>query len=862
MKQHQIIFVQASAGAGKTYNLAKRYIELLFKCNHINIKNIIALTFTNKAAKEMKYRIIKYLKQSILCKNTGTLFKEFNLTKKEIIIKSSELLENIFEFYDNFNISTIDSFKNRILKTCAVSIGLSPIFSVEQDYSKNLLIALDSFLQKVFSSKSLQHSIFKQYLSQYLIKNSSWFPKYQIYNKIERVFNKTSNTGKELTFSKNSDFAKELNLRADVILVKLNKFSKLTAEIKMKNNYKVNIDKVLRYGIDNLIKIKIPKILTCKTILLNKQSKFDNIVTTLWKNINNDIESFCNFYMKHYYDIYANIYTNVIKEFDKQAKQNNIVFLNEINKKTSDFFSSNNITVPEMYYRLSAIYKHFLIDEFQDTSFIQWLGIKKFVEEALATNGTLFYVGDQKQSIYNFRGVNTNIFNVIKKDFSNFPVNKKYIKINFRSGKAIVNFNNVIFSANNIKRFLNIFCNQKYQNSIDYVKFINNYKIPKQTTTKEQHFGYINIKVLDANSKNILDQIKFTFITYITQIIKRFNPQDITVLCRKNKEIEVLSSWLIDNKFEIESNQSLNIKYNNVIKQIISLLTFINCPLNNLSFASFIIGEIFSKITNINKIKFEQFIFKLNYKQENKFIYQSFKVKYKKLWNIYFKNFFVQSTQYSIYDLTITIIDKFKIIENFPDSKVFIMCFLEFINSFENKNFGLRNFLEYFNSLQENDSSLFVKGYFNKGIKIMTIHKAKGLQFPVVVIPFLKLSVQKGIQSPYLYYYKNKMSLFNVNKNIATFSKQANKLYIKERLNLLQTELNILYVSMTRAIYELYGIVPNKKNNLYSSFMPKAFNNNNFIAGHQEIYYKKVFNENIILDNCKKGYKTIQWHFK
>jgi ATP-dependent exoDNAse (exonuclease V) beta subunit len=864
MHQKKICFVQASAGAGKTYTLAKRYIELLFKHNNTDIKNIVALTFTNKAAKEMKHRVISYLKQSVLHinTNTNTFFKEFKLTNKEIIIRSSNLLRHIFEYYENFNISTIDSFKNHILKACAINIGLSPDFSIEKDYSKNLFFALDKFLQQAILSKNLQHTILKQYLSQYLIKSHSWFPKYKIYNEIEKVFNKSSSIGVNFTFSQKPYFTRKLNLKATKIIVKLSDFSKLLMKANIHNTYRKNINKVLQYGPDTLSKMNIPQIFACKDILLKQQSKFGCEITEFWKVICKDIENFCNFYMKHYYDIYANIYSNIIKEFNKQAKQNNIVFLSELNKKIVGFLNKQNIPFSEMYYRLSATYKHFLIDEFQDTSLIQWLGIKKFVEEGLAIDGTLLYVGDQKQSIYTFRGVNTNIFNVIQNDFANLPITKQHLAINFRSGKAIVNFNNSIFSKKNIQRFLNTNFNQDQQHSVEYIKFLDNYNISEQLTIKNQHLGYINIKIVNTNKKNILSQIKKILITYITQLTKRFESKDITILCRKNKEVEIISSWLIESNFEIESNQSLNIKHNNIIKQIISLLTFINCPLDNLSFASFIIGNIFSKITQITSSKFEQFIFQANSVQNNKFTYQLFKDKYNSLWNTYFHNFFIYSTEFSIYDLNISIIEKFKIIENFPNSKAFIMCFLELINSFEQTQYGLRKFLEYFNSLQDTDSLLFVKGLFSNGIKIMTIHKAKGLQFPVVIIPFLKLFIQRGIQNPYLYYYKNKIRLFNVNKNIAKFSQKANKLYTQERFNLLQTELNILYVSMTRAIYELYGIVPNQKSKPYNNLIPKLFDCYNFINGYQDIYNSQTIDTNIILDNCQDGYKTVKWNFK
>ena len=150
MNKSQIISVQASAGSGKTYNLAKRYLYLLLDSgSHTSIKNVIAVTFTNKAAVEMKYRVMSYLKKAALSLDTGNFFDDLKLSKNEIADKSSVVLKEILESYDNFNISTIDSFKNHILKSCAISVDLSPNFTVERDYSGNLLFSLEIFLQKV-----------------------------------------------------------------------------------------------------------------------------------------------------------------------------------------------------------------------------------------------------------------------------------------------------------------------------------------------------------------------------------------------------------------------------------------------------------------------------------------------------------------------------------------------------------------------------------------------------------------------------------------------------------------------------------------------------------------------------------------
>ena len=336
--------------------------------------------------------------------------------------------------------------------------------------------------------------------------------------------------------------------------------------------------------------------------------------------------------MENYYGVYSYIYSEVALEFDGQSKKDDVVFLNEINKKTIGFFEKNNAVMPEVYYRLSEKYKHFLIDEFQDTSLVQWLGIKRFLEESLAEGGTFFYVGDVKQAIYAFRGGNPEIFDTVSKEFPSADVDKRYLKHNFRSGKTIVDFNNNIFSKENIERFLNEFYDEKSIER-DFSKFIETYSFPKQETPEEHNYGYVEIDLIDKTCKDVEEEIKQRFINCIFQISKRFKSGDIAVLCRTNDEIFTVSSWLLENGLDVESSQTLNIRNKSVVKQIVSLLMFIDSPIDALSFSSFVIGDVFGKAAGVESGEFEKFVFVYNKGNKNGTFYKTFREAYESLWN-------------------------------------------------------------------------------------------------------------------------------------------------------------------------------------------------------------------------------------
>jgi len=856
MDGSQIISVQASAGSGKTYSLAKRYIYLLLSSGDgIGIKNIIAVTFTNKAAVEMKYRVISYLKKAALSLDTGGFFDGLKLTESEISEKSAAVLKDILESYDNFNISTIDSFKNHILKSCALSIGISPNFVIERDYSAALLFSLEVFLRNAQTSENLKN-IVRRYLLQYSVRDLDWFPKNNIYNEIEKVFKKSGNTGKDILSGGGVSFGNEISSRSRAVFKKIEEFAKLLPSLCINKHCSNAVEKVLTAGWKTFFSVDIPPRFACEKLEYRKDAETSDEADLLWSRINGEIKSLCEFYMENYYGVYSDIYSKVAAEFDARSRIDGIVFLNEINRKAVGFFEKGGDVMPEVYCRLSEKYRHFLIDEFQDTNLVQWMGIKRFLEESLAAGGTFFYVGDVKQAIYTFRGGNPGIFDKMSEEFPFAGIEKRYLRQNFRSGRVLVDFNNGVFSKENVERFLGeIYRDKNFGGG--FSKFVETYSFSGQETPEGRDYGYVEIDVIDKLCKDVKGEIKQKFIGCVFRCLERFSAQNITVLCRTNEEVLDVSSWLFENGLEVESYQTLNIKNNRCIKQIVSLFMFISSPIDTLSFSSFILGDIFSRAVGAESSEFENFIFAANGMGKTEIFYKAFRDRYETLWKEYFENFFVRSGFVPVYELALAVLAEFKVIENFPDSKAFVMCFLELIKDFETRDCGLKNFLEYFESLEDGSESLYIKSAFGSGIKIMTVHKAKGLQFPVVIMPFLKLS-EKPVEKPYFDDSGSAVKLLSVSENIAKFSRKAREIYEREKVSSLLSELNVLYVSMTRAEYEFYALVPPKSGSS-NNMVPVLLKGSSLVQGVEQTYSLSGGEEDeIVLDASAGGYKDIQ----
>ncbi len=852
----QIISVQASAGSGKTYSLAKRYISLLFDSseNGISLKNVIAVTFANKAAVEMKYRVVEYLKKAALSLDTDGIFDGFNISGKNLPLQSVKVLNGILDNYDSFNISTIDSFINSILKACAININISPNFKVEKDYSAHLGFALDSFLRNASTSPALKNML-SDYIDQYLLsEKTGWFPSNDIYNRAEKVFQKSSASGKGIGFAK-VKFKEHIYAAASAIFKKTEKFYEICAKKDIYANTLKAVEKVLNGGIKSFFNPdKIPKAFAAPVLKYKKNSEPETAVSELWEAISFEIAALCEYYSENYYSVYSEIFSEIIAEFDIYAGKDELVFLNDINKKALNLFSEGGLIMPEVYYRLSEKYKYFLIDEFQDTNDVQWTVLKRFLEESLAGGGTFFYVGDPKQAIYDFRGGNSELFYKAAGDFSGAECDVLLLKENYRSHKTIVDFNNEVFSQENIERYLK----QVYEGENVSEKFkdlLSVYASSRQNASLKKDKGYVEINIVPEDCEDEEEYVKEQFLSQVTQIANRFKQSDITVLCRSNDEAQKASGWLMAQNYAVESAQTLNIRNNIFVKEIFSLIKFIDLPINSLFFSSFILGEIFSKASRIKSYDFERFLFEQKKDNKSEAFYKIFRQKHEQAWNNFFEEFFVKAGFIPVYELALSILEKFKIVENFPESKPFVMRFLELIKDFEQEKSGIKDFTEYFETLDDKDESLYIKSASGAGIKVMTVHKAKGLQFPVVIVPFLKLSETK-IDKPFFALDGNMIKLLYLTRNSSAFSAKLEALYDKEKSKTLMSEMNILYVSMTRAEKEFYALVPGKSGGSKNTAQI-LFQGMNLTVGKKEKYESIQIKLNEIFDESASGYKDI-----
>lgn len=834
----EVRVVEASAGSGKTYALAKRYVQLLLssalKKENIPIRYILAITFTNKAAYEMKIRIIEFLKLIAFEKLTQlqekNILEPLQMSKQEASKIAFQVMEDLIHHYNFFLVQTIDKFINSILSGSAFKLGLTANFKIRTNFKEYLEQSLDEIIDQAAGNKELER-LLQEFLQNYLYleNRSGWFPKQDMLYIMIDLFVQLNTYG--------------LPLRAEVIspdiLIKTKRMF-LEDVKKLKDQLPVGTDarfeKILTEWIENHPRgfdiDSISDYFAREEIPVKKGTVVQAETEKLWKKIYRDLKALSELEAKHLFDPYIAIFSLVMDNFKTISSKEDILFLNELNKQASHLFDEGRLTVQELYYRLATRFRHYLMDEFQDTSRLQWQNLELMVEEALSTGGTLFYVGDRKQAIYQFRGGDVSLFDEVKKRFEHFNVREEVLEKNWRSQKAIVDFNNAVFAMSNLKEFLNKKMDYEGEkNKKDAIGFTDEdlevmshiFQTSGQRTNDGKDDGLVKVERVDASIKEERNEIiREKVITLIRNLEKRYAHSEIALLTRGNDEVEELTNWLLAEGISVESERTSNIKENAIVQDLVYFLKFLLSPIDNVSFAQFILGDMFIKTSRIPEAELHQFIFSLRLRlsQEKSFyLYTEFRSRFPFVWDRFIEDFFKNIGLYPLYELLVSIYSRFEVLKHFPQYQGFLMHFLNLVKTKEDDYPDVSSFLNYFENAPAED--LYVQVTNKQAIKIMTIHKAKGLEFPVVILPFLGMDVQVGNQGAdqkQSYLLQNveasqEIELLRLKSKYFKFSQKLFDIYTHEYKKSFLTELNNMYVALTRPIDELHIFIPSRYGN-------------------------------------------------
>jgi len=864
LKNHAFQIYNASAGSGKTHTLVREYLKIVLSSKRDDAyRNILAITFTNKAVEEMKSRIIWTLEEfskDIPGEKAEPMFFELvtqtGKSPKEIQKKSNRVLKNIIHNYAWLDILTIDKFTHRIIRSFAFDLGLLLSFDVSLKTKELLAEAVDSLIYKAGEDQNLTELLI-DFAVKKTKENKSWDITQEFLD-TSYLLTKESDRAEILQFQdKNiSDFLKIKQNISKISEDLKNQIKQIAQNILQQIEDKGILDKSFYHSyFPNHIKKIANGIIQANTThykyldqdLEDSKSRYsekvpqeqkdwiDEIALDLlkkYKKINQKIGEhlFCEAFLKNLTPI--SVLNNINKEFIKIQEDQNILSISEfneiINKKLKDQ------PAPFIYERLGDRYNHFFIDEFQDTSQLQWENIFPLIDNALSGQdkygvpGSLMIVGDPKQSIYRFRDGKADQFielSTWKKPFSNPDKDVKNLETNFRSFSEIIEFNNQFFSF-----LANYFSNEKYKNIY----------LESSQKTHNNIGGYVNISFIDDSNAYQDDreplEIEELYLESVFETIQKaknegFQYHEIAVLVFKNEKAKLIASYLTQNNITNISSQSLSIGNSDEVVFLVNFLEFIKNKHNLQAKANFLyyLGG-FLEVNSIHDF------LKKGLEITNEVSFESWLGEYEIVFS------FDQIHRKSLYETCETLIEIFLNKTN----NIYIQSFLDLVieQNIRNQS-NIDNFLEFW---EKEGSKKSIPSPQGNAVQIMTVHKSKGLEFPVVIFPFAdtNYSHYKSIGQKQ-FWIDNQIKeiefpriLIDNKSEVKDYSERAKQLWQKVNQEELLDNINLIYVALTRAEEQLYVI---SKMNLTSKNEWKENRTSSFFI-HFLRDKKNVFDQN------------------
>ena len=810
------LLISASAGSGKTYTLAQRYVQFLLsdKVPNNGLSGILAVTFTNNAAKEMKKRILAWLKELALDKNCAKMDETLalvSLSREEIHRRAGDLVESVINDYSDFHIQTIDSFLARVMGASADELKLPPGAGIIMSYEALIDLALYSMFARI-GAGGLPGEAVDKFLA-VLPKSGAypWNPAQRVKENFDSFLAQEGRAAGTLCappaggeaavmakFKEAAEFCSGLIKRFGPELVKPRAASALAAgsPVNLLAEYS------FKYGIFNGVKKgKFPA---------NWEKDIAHLSALMTELAELNAEA--------YYQPYVGIYARFKEELERAKRgKTDVVHISDIARKLADYMSGER--VPEIYLRLGERISHFLIDEFQDTNRLQWTVMRPLVEEALSKNGSLFVVGDIKQAIYMFRNADYRIMRDLldkaegkKAEAENLDLAPldgvlKYanLPVNYRSDGAVLSYVDSIFKI-------------RLKNSPDLI----GQDITGLSTYEQRPLpgrvkdGYVRTEVLELESFEEAGAQKEALIKALRGAAARYPLNEIAILVEKNKRIEPVVEWLTEAGIPVASLSSLDIRKRKVVAELLSFLKFLETPSDDLAFADFITGDIFAKLTGLERGALQLFILGVRCPAAGKqggLLYAAFRnhPAYRQYWDDYLDGAFRKVGYLPLYELLSLVYSSLRVFGNFPGEQAFLSRLLEAASALAAEGVaGPRGFLEHACGGSDEKAALFsiaLPEYID-AVRVMTFHKSKGLGFSVVINLIYD---ERGMTDPMYFEERGgEIHVYHITKDVAEVSAKLRPIYAARKADAAVQDLNVLYVVATRARHELYNLVVKK----------------------------------------------------
>ncbi len=708
-----IEIMKASAGSGKTYSLARKYISLLLgNKDRYAYRHILAVTFTNKATDEMKGRILKELHIMATDPRSSGYFSYFVpsvfQSAEDMKKKAEAVLHDILHDYSAFAVSTIDRFFQQTLKAFAREIGQFASYQVELD--KKSLVA--ESVDRILDSLTEEDNGLLKWLTDNVLEQIEQGGRFSLDANLlgmaERLKSPQRQEAMEAAGIECKDeYSKDnlLNIRREC----RNIISSFKEEVKARA--KAALDVVIEAGVDpeessyhflselyvyaGLADSEKVPVLSDKFRKYAPDSekwfaktKAKTLLPLVWPFLETPLEDFCSLFGKEF-EVYntacildgqlygLGVAGELSRTYNELMKEKNVLSIDDSNTILRGIIDGSD--APFVYEKIGVRYDHYLLDEFQDTARVQWQNFSPLLKESESKGGDNLIVGDVKQSIYRWRGSDWKLLQ--ESVPSEFPGHtQKILDTNFRSLSNIVSFNNAFFKA--AASVLDRISGYEDEGPMSGIYSDVQQKISK--SDKEPGNVSFTFCPKEQELQKVLDCIK-------EAQAAGARLSEIAVLVRNNDSGEKIAAFLIDNLIPVITDDSLRVKSSVTVRRMVSLMSLADNPDDTV----------------------------------NGFLASSMAME-------------APRSSASLIDMVESLLRDIKATDKdggWKGEVLHIQSFMDYVQDYVNTNGNsLRGFLK---SWEDADPSISSPSS-GECVRIMTIHKSKGLAFPYVILPFVE----------------------------------------------------------------------------------------------------------------------------
>lgn len=702
--------MKASAGSGKTYNLARQYISLLLQSDdRYAYRHILAVTFTNKATDEMKNRILKEL-HVMSTDPSSSNYRDWFVpsvfpTEEQLQSKAQKVLQDILHDYSSFSVSTIDRFFQQALKAFSREIGQFASYQVELD--KDALVA--ESVDRILDSLTEDSGGLLAWLTENVLEQIEQGERYSMdANLLEMA--------KRLRSPQRQEVIERTGVDPDRMSSKETLLEVRARCREIKESFICSLQEKASRALEVLVQAGVSPEESNRKFLLAlynytdidvssfpepprdaffskakdheqwfSKQKAKSLLPKVYPFLEAPLNDFCALWGREYalyntaHILDSQLYglgvaSELSMTFQELMKEKNVLCIDDSNVLLRDIIDGSD--APFVYEKLGVRYEHFLLDEFQDTSNVQWQNFYPLLKNSESQGGSNLIVGDIKQSIYRWRGSDWKLLDErVPSEFEGYQ--ERILDTNFRSLSNIVNFNNGFFSQ--CSSALDQMAGEDQGGPMSRI-----YADVRQKVAKEKYpSGSVALTFCD-NSMQLQEVL--AGINAARDAGARLS--EIAVLVRSNAIGEKVASWLVDNDIAVITDDSLKVRNALTVRRLVSLMSYIDNPQNTVTGYLAEMLEVGLPESGMSLIDMTEDLLRSIQKGDD---------------------------------------------QSWKGELLHIQSFMDCVQDYVSRNGNsLRGFLKYWESEDPSISS----PSSGESVRVMTIHKSKGLDFPYVIIPF------------------------------------------------------------------------------------------------------------------------------